>query len=103
MADPTPTPQQPPLANPSPRHRFQESANNVSLHRKMVDSHEFQRATDFAMLEYSASLSTQTVDFQGGAANHFKLRGALEFLQTLRVLAEAPPKIRVMDKDNLTQ
>lgn len=87
--------------NPSPKTRFQQSADNVSKHRALVDSNEFQRACDFALMQYQAELSSRPVDMQIAAGSFFKLTGAQEFLQTLRMLSEAPMIRPVVDQDNL--
>lgn len=96
------TPQAAPL-NPSPKTRFHLSADNLKKHRDLVDSNEFQRGADFALLQYQAQLSLQPVEMAGAAANHFKMTGALEFLQAFRLLAEVAPRASVVDNDNLKQ
>jgi hypothetical protein len=93
----------PAVTNPTPKTRFLESGLRISEHRKMVDSPAFQAGADSALLEYSALLSTQSVDGQGAAANHFKLRGAQEFLQVLRNLSETPPQIIPVKTPSLIQ
>lgn len=92
-----------PIANPSPKARFLESNVNISDHRKMVDSVAFQRACDFATLEYTALISNQNRDMNACAGTALKLQGALEFLQTFRLLSEKPlpPVSRVLTPDNL--
>lgn len=105
MADPNKT--QPAFAsvpvNPSPKTRFMQSPDNVSKHKALVDSREFQRGCDFSLLQYQAALSQQPADFQAGAGNYFKLLGAQEFIQTFKLLAESPQLPKVVDRDNLTQ
>lgn len=90
--------------NPSPRARFQESASNISRHRDMIASTEFQRACDFAMLQYQGELAMQKSDnFNTHAANQMKIVGALEFMHIFRHLGEqAQPAPKVVDRDNLS-
>lgn len=91
-----------PNVNPSPKARFQSVAQNITAHRAMLERDSFDKATDAAMLQYSADLATQNRDGNCAMAMGFKLQGAMEFLQTLKLLAEvgqAPAK-RV-DTDNL--
>ena len=88
------------INTPTPKHRFQESKDNVSKHRDLVASKEFERATDFALLQYQAQLaSTVNADFNGMAAMGLKILGAQEFVRTLRMLSESPsiPDVRVTD------
>jgi hypothetical protein len=78
------------VKNPQPKARFQESSQNISKHRDMVESTEFQRACDFALLQYTALMTQTALDnFNIAAACHFKLAGAQEFILTLRTLAES--------------
>lgn len=83
-----------PVVNPSPKTRFQESGQNVGSHRDMVDSTVFQRAIDFAVMEYTRQLATDTARTSGNAAiNGFKQAGALEFIDVLRNLSESPQPV----------
>ena len=90
--------------NLTAKARFLESNDNISTHRKLIDSKEFQRAADFAMLSFSHAVSQAPVDPQEmslGAAG-LKLRGAHEFLSIFRNLSEAPQKPdRIVRMDNL--
>jgi hypothetical protein len=79
-----------PLTNPQPKQRFQNSGDNVSRHRDMIDSTEFQRAADFGMLQYAAYLGSQVSDGNSAMAVGFQLKGAHDFLMTLRNISEAP-------------
>lgn len=80
-----------PVINPTPKTRFQESGQNIGSHRDMVDSQVFQRAIDFAVMEYTRQLATNTAqDSQRAAVNGFKQAGAMEFIDVLRNLSESP-------------
>jgi len=83
-----------PITNPSPRIRFQESGDNISKHRDLVDNAAFQRGCDFAMLEYAKTMALESVDGNTAVATAMRLRGAHEFLQIFRNLSEKsqPPK-----------
>lgn len=74
-----------PVYNPSPKARFAESDQSVTKHRDMVTDRTFERAADFALLEYHALLCRKE---QNPAFIGLKLMGAQEFLQTMRLLAE---------------
>jgi hypothetical protein len=78
------------VKNPSPKARFQESADNVSKHRDLIQTREFQRAVDFALLQYAAKLHDETNgNLNVAAGAHLRMTGAHEFLFTLRNLAES--------------
>jgi hypothetical protein len=83
-----------PVTNPTAKARFLESSDSISKHRDLVDSGSFQRACDFAMLQFSMAVCTAELkeeEKQIGAAG-LKLRGAHDFLSILRNLSEAPQK-----------
>lgn len=79
--------------NPTPRARFQDSKDNVSKHRDLIASREFERAIDFALAEYQRIMAAGPVDSnpQLALAGHYKQMGAVEFVHVLRNLAEPPP------------
>lgn len=88
------------ITNPTPKARFQESVDNVKKHRDLVQLREFERACDFALLQYQANLSK--VPLNEASATHFRLIGASEFIQVLRNLSEsAELPTRVMQSENL--
>lgn len=72
----------------TPKARFLLSNDNISKHRIMVDSNEFQRACDFAMLQYQTQLMGAVTDGNGAAQVGIKLRGAHEFMQIFRLLSD---------------
>lgn len=78
------------VTNPSPKARFQMSNETVSKHRDMVGSREFERATDFALLQYAGMLATTVSDGNSAMAAGFKIQAAVEYYQTLKLLAESP-------------
>lgn len=92
-----------PTVNPTPKTRFQESGQNVSTHREMISSSAFQRACDFALLEYNHRVcSTAEPNPNGALAGYFRMLGAQEFLQELRRLGEPPVRLeRGPDNSNL--
>lgn len=87
--------------NPTPKQRFCASAGNVANHRAMIQSEPFDRAIDYALLEFTRRLNQNTAnDF---AVRGAMLKGAQEFLNTLITLAEtAPPPAARKDPDNLS-
>lgn len=87
--------------NPSPKSRFLMAKQNIEQHRALLDRPETQRALDFGIMEYMRQLCEQQADANGAAANHFKLRGALEFCHVLKNLSETPRTQRAVLNDNL--
>jgi hypothetical protein len=83
------------IINPPPKARFQESQDNVSKHKRLLDLPELQRALDFALMEYQGRLSfeagTEGANAQLTAmAAMYKLKGVLEYIHVLKNLAEKP-------------
>jgi hypothetical protein len=91
------------ITNPTPKARFQSRKNNIEAHRRLIEQDAFDSGVDFALMEYQRTLAQQSANFNDAAANHFKITGALEFLQTLRNLAEMATRPTIVDKDNLQQ
>lgn len=79
------------VKNPTPRQRFQEDPKIISSHRDVVGDPKFAYALDMALLEYQRvqSMAPQE-NYNACAAAHFKLVGAMEFMQLLRNLGESP-------------
>jgi hypothetical protein len=96
------TPAKKPITLEAPKIRFQNSQDNISKHREMVDSGEFQRGTDFALLQHAIVLGQNVNDDDTAKAAGYKLAGAVEYLATLRMLSEPPQRINLMPpSDNL--
>lgn len=91
-----------PNLNPMPGDRFRDSPNSISEHRAMVESRPFQRAVDFAMLEYQAVLAREVQSAPTMAAGQgFKLCGVYEFIAVLKTISETPAIIRPVITGNL--
>jgi hypothetical protein len=87
--------------NPSPKTRFMESGLNISNHKKLVDSPEFQVGADYAMLQYQVKVTSQITNPDSAVAAGLKMLGALEFLETLKLLSESPRRAPLVTSDNL--
>lgn len=88
--------------NLSPKSRFQQSQDNVSRHRAMLETREFERATDFSMVQYCAVLAESVKDMNSAAIAGMKLQGAFEYAHAFRSLGEIPPRPPLaITKDNL--
>lgn len=72
------------------------SPDNITKHREMVDSREFERAIDFGLMQYQQRLAFTLADetnSNAAAAAALKMKGAMEFVTELRMLGEAPRPI----------
>jgi len=74
--------------NQQPKARFQASPDNIKKHRDLVDSREFERGADFALLQYVQSIKGTIVDGTSAMAAGFKIYGAVELLEQMKTLAE---------------
>lgn len=73
----------------------------LRAHRALLDRPEMQRAIDYAALEYQRQLCEQGADANAAAGNHFKMKGALEFVHVLKYLSEVPQRPAVLPSPNL--
>lgn len=90
------------VKNPSPKAQFQEVSTNITKHRDMVGTNEFNRATNYALLEYQSMLAKGASTFNECASAHLKVTGALEFIQVMRNLGESfTPTVAPRIADNL--
>jgi len=76
-----------PFVMKSPRQRFHDSQAFLADHRRMVESDAFQRAADYALMEYTRVIGNTPEGL--AAAAHFKSVGAQEFLLIFKTLAES--------------
>jgi hypothetical protein len=93
---------QPPVVNPSPKARFCQSGTRVSGHRTIVSSEQFEKSADAALLQYQSEVCLSIRDGNTAMAAGLKIEGAVEFLQTFRLLAESirilpPPQSTNLD------
>lgn len=102
MPDPKPKTAEP-VKNPTPKQRFIQNTRALKDYVGILDNEAFQVATDLAMLEYQRTLSRQTTDALSASAAGFKLKGALEFLNTLRSLPDTTVLPARVDVDNLKE
>ena len=80
-----------PITSPSPKQLFLQSVDNISKHRDMLENRVFERAVDYALMQYQLQLSAWTTENpQNAAYAGLKMCGAQEFLHTLRTLSEVP-------------
>ncbi len=88
--------------NLSPKARFQQSNDTISRHRAMLETREFERASDTAVIQYAALIAETVKDANSAVAAGFKLQAVFEFLHTLRNLGEQPQRAVPTDRnDNL--
>lgn len=75
------------ITNPSPKARFIHSKEFVEKHRELMQRDDLQRGLDYALLEYQKEVAMRTNEQMAGTG-HFRIVGALEFIQILKDLAE---------------
>jgi hypothetical protein len=90
-----------PILNPQPKTRFQGINGAIAGHKAMLDRSSFDMGTDYAMLQFCARLTGMVADCNTAMAAGFMLRGAQEYLSTLKLLAETPQPIAVLPDGNL--
>jgi hypothetical protein len=89
--------------NRSPKARFRDSGDNVSKHSRIVESAEFVRGCDFALMQMFHELAPASVDANTAAKNQMMLTGAQLFLNIFRTLGQEPMRMpTIVDRDNLT-
>lgn len=74
--------------NPSPKARFIGYRPFADAHRELIQKPELQRAIDFATQQMVWDLTTPEVDGNAAAARLYYLKGAHDFVATLKNLAE---------------
>lgn len=90
--------------NPSPKFQFLQSPDNAKKHLDLIASPEFNRGIQFALLQHQHNVATSPIQTPSDAMGHFfKIQGAIEFVQTLRLLAIQPQMPKPVDRDNLGQ
>lgn len=92
-----------PNVNPSPKERFLSNREFVTKHHDLIQLPEFQRALDYALLQMSRELAIrETPDAQDAMGAHYEIKGANDFIKTLKRLAESDiPQTKTVDRDNL--
>lgn len=80
---------EPLTVNPSPKARFIGYKPFADAHRELIQKPELQRAIDFATQQMVWDLTKQEVDGNAAAARYYYLKGAHDFVTTLKDLAEA--------------
>ena len=78
------------ITNPTPKKRFADTPATISKHRDLIASREFERAIDFAFLQYQSQLTQiDLVNLNLAASAHLRMVGAHEYVQVLRNLCES--------------
>jgi hypothetical protein len=84
------------VVNPTPRQKFQTIPSTVSAHRELMQNPQLNFSIDMALMEMQRrQANVADKDVTGAATNHFKIQGALEFVEILRHLGETatlPPR-----------
>jgi hypothetical protein len=78
------------IHNPSAKYQFMKSAKRVGDHRNIMQMGQFQDSVNMALLEYQRMVFRDANDGNSSAAAGMKVKGALEFVDTLFKLGEMP-------------
>ena len=77
--------------NPTPRHKFSQEHEALSQHRELMQNVWLNRAIEIALLQMQRQQGgVADRDVTAAATNHFKVQGALEFLEIFRNLSHTP-------------
>lgn len=87
--------------NPTPKTRFRQNGDNIRHHRELLEETSFDRALDFALLQYQLQASSRVQDANGALALGYKLLGVQEFISTLKTLSEETPVPTMEQHGNL--
>ena len=88
-------------ANPAPKVRFRESADNVSKHRALTENPALQKSLDFAVQQQQRDWANEVKDHNSAIAVGYKIVGLQEFLRTFMGLSEVPKLPAPVVMDNL--
>lgn len=89
--------------NPTPKQVLLLDAAGLKQHEKLMSDPQLYASLDIALLEYQRRLSNQRVDGNGAASNHFKITGAIEFLDVLKNLSQTNTPTPVRTPGELNQ
>lgn len=84
----------------SPKSRFQQSQDNLKKHHALVDSNDYARGVDFALLEYQSQLALKCSNDAAAHGMGVKITGVLEYLEVFKRLADVnvvPTHTRIQD------
>lgn len=88
--------------NPTPKAKFLENQQHVKEHMDLIVRPDFQRAIDVALLQMQAE---QVLRFNGqqyeSVASFHRIEGAMQFVQTLRLIGMQAKTPHIVDRDNL--
>lgn len=83
----------------APKSRFQESGNHVAAHKRMIETGAFELSADMAMLQLQQELMHD--DKITPSEGYWKLKGAEQFLDIFKRLADKPKRAVSLSDANL--
>lgn len=85
----------------SPKKRFLDLKEVAQRHRDITDSPQFAIAGDMALLQVIEDMP-DTNDVAKAAANYWRLKGAVSYMDTLSRLGDTKPnKTKITDSGNM--
>lgn len=79
--------------NPSPKKQFQLSKQRMKAHLELIGRPDLEDSLNTALLQYQWNLCKKMGNLNDAASNHFKIAGALEFLDEFKKLAAQPSAV----------
>jgi len=92
-----------PIINPSPKQQFLANPKRVSAHRELMQNPQMQDSLNMGLLHYQLALAANMTDANAAAANSFKVKGVLEFIDVFLKLGEssqAPTQSKIVGLDH---
>jgi hypothetical protein len=88
------------IINPSPKNVVLADKKWCEAHRSLIQSPVLTNSVNSTLLEYQRSLINRAKDGNEAAAAHYKMSGALEFVNLFKNLAEP---VDIVTKPQQTQ
>ncbi len=83
--------------------RFQQDDRRTKAHLSLMERDDLAGSLDAALMEYQRQLCQNSSTLNDAAANHFKISGALEFLNVFKRLSEQPAPLAKRPDGQLIQ
>lgn len=93
-------PKEAPVNNPTPKKRFMSAPGLMSAYHEVMRMPGTRISLDYALMNYQHKLSHSSNDPTAAAA-HFKMVGAIEFVDELMNLSEVREKPTITRKETI--
>lgn len=76
-----------PVFNPTPKQSFQADKRAMKAHLDLIARQDLNFCLNTALMEYQLRLVKASANLNDAASNHFKISGAIEFLDEFKKLS----------------